>query len=157
MEASRRSWAFANLVDGGRLKKTVACYPASAEWRHVYSPRGKFISQVGDIHNSSRSFLDCVYLLNFHPSIRQVPWQKEVSRLLATERLTVLRVKLSVLWVVNRGNQDGCHKLIPTSETGDYPQHSVSRLFAPDDSLLLDNPWACVYNLIVATILVSMF
>ncbi len=40
---------FNPVVDGGRFKKTVACHPAMAEWRRVYSHCGKFIPKGGDI------------------------------------------------------------------------------------------------------------
>lgn len=38
-------WSLPSAIDGKR-SKTVACHPASAEWRRVYSLAGNFLGEV---------------------------------------------------------------------------------------------------------------
>lgn len=54
------------------VKKTVACYPASAERKVNVEPSREIYFSGGDTY-ASRSFLDCVYLLDSYPSMGQVP------------------------------------------------------------------------------------
>ena len=46
-------WSLPSAIDGKR-SKTVACHPASAEWRRVYSLAGNFSRAWDKFHNRKK-------------------------------------------------------------------------------------------------------
>ena len=61
-----------SFVDGVRLKRRLPVIPRVRNGGVYVALAGNFSQEV-TIHNSSRSFLDCVYLLDSYPSMGQVP------------------------------------------------------------------------------------
>jgi len=66
-------WSLPSAIDGKR-SKTVACHPASAEWRRVYSLAGNF-SRGGDTYYdyTSGCVLDRFHCLDALSGVGQVP------------------------------------------------------------------------------------